>query len=72
MHEKYKEDLGQDPGGDNEPTVFEAQKEASVAAANRLLRTEGEQAAEGGSDQTTGALSAMKGFEFYLRSNGKS
>lgn len=42
MHEKYKEDLGQDPGGDNEPTVFEAQKEASVAAANRLLRTEGE------------------------------
>lgn len=67
MHQKYKEDLGQDPGGNNEPTVFEAQKEAGVAAANGLMRTEGESAAEVGRDQTTGgSVSHGKGLNFIL------
>lgn len=46
---KYKEELGQDPGGKKQCTVLEAQKEASVVVANSWTRRiEGESAAEVG------------------------
>lgn len=37
-----KKSMCKDPGGKSEFTVFEEQKEASVAVANRLKRTERE------------------------------
>lgn len=67
-----KKSTCKDPRGQNESTVFETEKEASIAVANRLKRiTEGDEAAERGRDQITeGSVSHNKGFHLILRVMG--
>lgn len=59
-------------GSKNDSAVAEKQKEASVAAVNRLKRrTQGDEAAAVGKDKITeGSVSHRKGFHSILRVTG--